>query len=85
MRGNIEKGGAVNLRAPTKSLPITGVPVAGIRRYAELPSRAPTERDLISFIDSCMTAEKVYGCVIKAWWGEGKTDAYENFIKLELE
>jgi hypothetical protein len=85
MRGNIEKGDAPILRAPTKTLPITGVPIAGIRKYAELPSRAPTERDLISFIDSCMTAEKVYGCVIKAWWGEGKTDAYENFIKLELE
>lgn len=73
------------LRAPTKTLPITGVPISGIRKYAELPTRAPTERDLISFIDSCETAEKVYGCVIKAWWGEGKTDAYENFIKLELE
>jgi len=71
--------------APTKSLPITGVPVAGIRKYAELPCRAQTERDLLTFINSCLNAEKVYGCVIKAWWGEGKTDAYENFIKPILE
>jgi hypothetical protein len=84
MKKNIKKNGGLNLRAPTKTLPITGVPIAGIRKYAELPSRASAERDLISFIDSCMTAEKVYGCIIKAWWGEGKTDAYENFIKLEL-
>jgi hypothetical protein len=85
MEKNIKKRGVLNLRAPTKTLPITGVPIAGIRKYAELPSRASAERDLISFIDSCTIAEKVYGCIIKAWWGEGKTDAYENFIKLELE
>jgi hypothetical protein len=85
MEKKTEKGEAFNLRAPAKTLPLTGVPIAGIRKYAELPSRASAERDLISFIDSCMTAEKVCGCVIKAWWGEGKTDAYENFIKLELE
>jgi hypothetical protein len=73
------------VKSPSKTLPVTGVPVAGIRKYAELPSRAPTERDLLTFISGCMSAEKVYGCVIKAWWGEGKTDAYENLIKLELE
>ncbi|MEM2057331.1 MAG: hypothetical protein QXO76_03630 [Thermoproteota archaeon] len=73
------------VEAPTKTLPVTGVPIAGIRKYAELPSRATTERDLLTFINACMTAERVYGCVIKAWWGEGKTDAYENFIKPELE
>ncbi len=73
------------IKAPSKSLPITGVPIAGIRKYAEFPSRVNAERDLLNFINSCMNAEKIYGCVIKAWWGEGKTDAYENFIKPELE
>ena len=73
------------INVPIRSLPLTGVPIAGIRRYAELPCRATIERDLLNFIDSCLSAEKIYGCVIKAWWGEGKTDAYENFIKLQLE
>jgi len=73
------------IRIPNKSLPVTGVPIAGIRKYAEIPSRFETERDILNFINQCMNAEKIYGCVIKAWWGEGKTDAYENFIRIELE
>jgi len=73
------------VRAPTKTLPVTGVPIAGIRKYAELPCRGQTERDILTFINSCLSAEKIYGCVIRAWWGEGKTDAYENFIKPYLE
>ncbi|MEM2261171.1 MAG: hypothetical protein QXK24_01840 [Ignisphaera sp.] len=83
---NIKEEGSENfVHAPIKSLPVTGVPVAGIRKYAELPCRAQAERDLFTFISSCLNAEKIYGCVIKAWWGEGKTDAYENFIKPMLE
>jgi hypothetical protein len=73
------------VKAPKRSLPLTGVPVAGIRGYAELPCRAAAERDLLNFIKACLNAERIYACVIKAWWGEGKTDAYENFIKPELE
>lgn len=73
------------VEAPKNVLPVSGVPIAGIRKYAEFPSRASAERDLLNFIRSCMNAEMVYGCIIKAWWGEGKTDAYENFIKPELE
>jgi hypothetical protein len=81
-----KKMGIENLvSVPIRSLPLTGVSVAGIRKYAELPCRATTERDLLNFINSCLNAEKIYGCVIKAWWGEGKTDAYENFIKPQLE
>lgn len=73
------------IEAPLKTLPATGVPISGIRKYAELPSRQPTERDLRTFLDTCMSANNVNGCVIKAWWGEGKTDAFENFIKPYLE
>lgn len=73
------------IESPLRTLPITGVPIAGIRRYAELPSRKPTERDLLNFLNACMNANNVNGCVIKAWWGEGKTDAFENFIKPFLE
>lgn len=73
------------IKAPLKTLPATGVPISGIHKYAELPSRQPTERDLRTFLDTCMSANNVNGCVIKAWWGEGKTDAFENFIKPYLE
>jgi len=73
------------IEAPSRTLPVTGVPIAGIRKYAELPSRKPTERDLLNFLNACINANNVNGCVIKAWWGEGKTDAFENFIKLFLE
>jgi hypothetical protein len=73
------------VNAPARNLPLTGVPVAHIRKYAQLPCRATAERDMLNFISSCLSAEKIYGCVIKAWWGEGKTDAYENFIKPQLE
>jgi hypothetical protein len=73
------------IKEPTRNLPLTGIPISGIRNYAELKSRNSSERDLLNFIDSCLNAKKVYGCVIKAWWGEGKTDIYENFIKPTLE
>jgi len=73
------------VKTPARSLPLTGLPVAGIREYAKLPCREDAERDLLNFINACLNAEKIYACVIKAWWGEGKTDAYENFIANELE
>jgi hypothetical protein len=76
---------SIFVAAPSRSLPLTGIPVAHIREYAQLPSRAAAERDLLNFVSSCLSAESVYACVIKAWWGEGKTDAYENFIKPQLE
>jgi hypothetical protein len=65
---------------PSRALPATGVPISGIHKYAELPSRKTTERDLLNFVNACLKANNVNGCVIKAWWGEGKTDAFENFI-----
>ena len=71
--------------APIKELPVTGVPITGLRRYASLPSRKSAERDLSVFINECMRSDRIYGCVIKAWWGEGKTEAYENFIKPEVK
>lgn len=85
MKKTKETASEIYIEAPSKTLPVTGVPIAGIRKYAELPSRKPTERDLLNFLNACINANNVNGCVIKAWWGEGKTDAFENFIKPFLE
>jgi len=68
-------------KRPIRNLPFTGIPVSDIRDYTVLESRIPAERDLANFITDITDTNRVNVCVVKAWWGEGKTDAYENFLQ----
>jgi len=63
---------------PTPSL--TGFP------FAVIESRKPVEKQLRDFMTFCRRdALSVNVKIIKAEWGEGKTDAYERYIHPEAE
>jgi len=63
---------------PTPSL--TGFP------FAVIESRKPVEKQLQDFMTFCRRdALSVNVKIIKAEWGEGKTDAYERYIHPEAE
>jgi hypothetical protein len=54
--------------------------------FAPIESRKPVEKDLRDFINFCRRdATSLNVKIIKAEWGEGKTDAYERYILPEIE
>ncbi len=54
--------------------------------FAPIESRKPIERDLNAFITYCLRdANSLSVKVIKAEWGEGKTDAYERYIFPQIQ
>lgn len=54
--------------------------------FAPIESRKPVEKDLRDFINFCRRdATSLNVKVIRAEWGEGKTDAYERYILPEIE
>jgi len=60
------------------------VPFTGFR-FAKIPSRNSVEKNLRSFLKKTREARSLTVAVIKAEWGEGKTDAFERYIKPEVE
>jgi hypothetical protein len=63
---------------PTPSL--TGFP------FAVIESRKPVQKQLRDFMTFCRRdAQSVNVKILKAEWGEGKTDAYERYIHPEAE
>lgn len=64
--------------------PATGIPFSGFE-YAKIESRAPIAKTLETFLNLYRNARSLNVAVIRAEWGEGKTDAYERYIKPEAE
>ena len=54
-------------------------------KFAKIPSREPVERNLKNFLKRTREAQFLTVALIKAEWGEGKTDAFERYIKPEVE
>ncbi|MEM3713957.1 MAG: hypothetical protein QXF82_03300, partial [Nitrososphaeria archaeon] len=53
--------------------------------FARIPSRDPVERSLRDFLKKTREAQSLTVAIIKAEWGEGKTDAFERYIRPEVE
>ncbi|MEM2741308.1 MAG: hypothetical protein QXD95_04085 [Nitrososphaeria archaeon] len=64
--------------------PTHPVPFAGFK-FAKIPSRGPVERRLVQALKKTREATTLTVTIIKAEWGEGKTDAFERYIKPEVE
>jgi len=64
--------------------PTHPVPFAGFK-FAKIPSREPVERRLNQILKKTREATALTVTIIKAEWGEGKTDAFERYIKPEVE
>jgi hypothetical protein len=65
-----------------------GVPTASLTgfSFATIESRKPVEKQLRDFMTFCRRdAQSVNVKILKAEWGEGKTDAYERYIHPEAE
>ncbi|MEM3760140.1 MAG: hypothetical protein QXZ02_03395 [Candidatus Bathyarchaeia archaeon] len=60
------------------------VPFAGFK-FAKIPSREPVENRLKQILKKTREATSLTVTIIKAEWGEGKTDAFERYIKPEVE
>ena len=67
-----------------KPPPAHPVPFSGFV-FAKIPSRKPVERNLKQFLKKTREANTLTITIIKAEWGEGKTDAFERYIKPEVE
>ncbi len=64
--------------------PTHPVPFAGFK-FAKIPSREPVERRLNQALKKTREATTLTVTIIRAEWGEGKTDAFERYIKPEVE
>ncbi|MEM3551686.1 MAG: hypothetical protein QXV01_11425, partial [Candidatus Bathyarchaeia archaeon] len=64
--------------------PTHPVPFAGFK-FAKIPSREPVELRLKQILKKTREAIALTVTIIKAEWGEGKTDAFERYIKPEVE
>ncbi len=79
-----DKIGSMYSRLPTGP----GVPTASLTgfSFAIIESRKPVEKQLRDFMTFCRRdALSVNVKILKAEWGEGKTDAYERYIHPEAE
>jgi len=63
--------------------PAHPVPFSGFV-FAKIPSRKPVERSLRQFLKKTREANTLTVAIVKAEWGEGKTDAFERYIKPEV-
>jgi hypothetical protein len=84
MPKNSDKFGVMYDRLPTGP----GVPTASLTGFpfATIESRKPVEKQLRDFMTFCRRdAQSVNVKILKAEWGEGKTDAYERYIHPEAE
>lgn len=72
------------LRKFSRLPPRTGIPFSGFD-YACLKSRQQVEDAIKSFISQLQRSKSINVALIKAEWGEGKTDAYDRYIKSTLE
>ena len=62
----------------------TGIPFAEILGI-KIPSRDTVARVLSEFIKKSKMSKNAIISLIKAEWGEGKTDAYDRYITKELD
>jgi hypothetical protein len=67
-----------------RSPPIHPVPFAGFK-FAKIPSREPIEQRLKQVLKKAKESTTLTVTIIRAEWGEGKTDAFERYIKPEVE
>lgn len=72
------------VRKYNKLPPPAGIPFSGFE-YAKIESRVPVAKTLETFLNVCRNAKSLNVAVIRAEWGEGKTDAYERYIKPQAE
>jgi hypothetical protein len=63
--------------------PRTGIPFEGFE-FARVESRLPVAKQLKNFLDQCTQSNSVNVALIRAEWGEGKTDAYERYIEPQI-
>lgn len=63
--------------------PRTGVPFEGFE-FARVKSRLPVAQQLEDFLDQCAQSTSVNVALIRAEWGEGKTDAYERYLEPQI-
>jgi hypothetical protein len=84
MTGKSSEIGVMYKRLPTGP----GVPTPSLTgfAFAVIESRKPVEKQLRDFMTFCRRdALSVNVKIVKAEWGEGKTDAYERYIHPEAE
>lgn len=60
--------------------PRTGIPFEGFE-FARVKSRMSAAQQIETFLGQCSKATSVNVALIRAEWGEGKTDAYERYIE----
>src|SRR5207244_961660 len=61
-----------------------GVPFQGVKD-AKIPGRDTVARLIDDFIKKSKNDKTIQVCLIKAEWGEGKTDAYDRYISEKLK
>ena len=64
--------------------PPQAVPFAGFK-FARIPSREPVEKLLRQYLKRAREARSLTVALLKAEWGEGKTDAFNRYIMPEVE
>jgi hypothetical protein len=64
--------------------PRTGIPFEGFE-FAQIKSRLPVAQQLQSFLNQCASSDSVNVALIRAEWGEGKTDAYERYLEPKID
>ncbi|MEM3449570.1 MAG: hypothetical protein QXP38_11995, partial [Nitrososphaerota archaeon] len=64
--------------------PRTGIPFSGFE-FARIDSRVRVQEEIETFLFECRNSPFFNVAFIKAEWGEGKTDAYERYIKPTCE
>jgi SAM-dependent methyltransferase len=63
--------------------PRTGIPFEGFE-FARIKSRLPVAEQLEDFLEQCKQSNSVNVSLIRAEWGEGKTDAYERYLEPKI-
>ena len=63
--------------------PRTGIPFEGFE-FARVKSRIPVAQQLEDFLDQCAQSNSVNVALVRAEWGEGKTDAYERYLEPKI-
>ena len=64
--------------------PLTGIPFVGFD-FARIESRTPVEKRMREFLKICKEGKFLNVAIVRAEWGEGKTDAFERYIKPETQ
>lgn len=67
-----------------KNIDPKGIPFQGLKD-AEIPGRKSVKKNIDDFIKRTKNSRSIEVSLLKAEWGEGKTDAYERYIHPKLK